>query len=180
MDTMIKKACQNPTDEGLNECGLSVGSKCVADRSNTFIITPDFIRKLKIVGCKSYSKYMEWNDGNTDTVQGLPEHEMVEGRTSSGSGVTERSNREDNGTTPMRSLQESGADQRGYTDNFGSIEYDMTRKRLLCFVCSKPAVALGEDGIYLCDYCHERRKAGKPLSKMMDEAEAKNDKGTMS
>jgi len=174
MDTMIKKACQNPTDEGLNECGLSVGSKCVADRSNTFIITPDFIRKLKIVGCKSYSKYMEWNDGNTDTVQGLPEHEMVEGRTSSGSGVTERSNREDNGTTPMRSLQESGADQRGYTDNFGSAHCDiMARRSLVCFICGKPACAKTEDSIYLCFECNDRRKAGKSLGKLKDEFEGK-------
>jgi hypothetical protein len=167
MDTM-KKCCQNLTNTGIEECGLKVGAKCMADRSNTFIITPDFIKKLKVVGCKSYSKYMEWNDGNTNTMSELQEHKMVENRRGSSGSIPEGRIGKTEDPSPMRSLQPGNTDRRGSTDNIRPSHCDiMTRKRITCMVCGIPAVAMGSDGIYLCATHQEKKKAGWTLGNLM-------------
>ena len=60
-----RKHCQ----DGKEECGFLVGAKCKADPNNPFIVTDDFHRRLKIVGCQSWSKYLDWrNNGRQDKV----------------------------------------------------------------------------------------------------------------
>ena len=62
------KHCQMQTDEGLKECGFLIGSKCMKDPNRPFFITIDVHKALKIVGCASWSKYMEYDNGRTDKV----------------------------------------------------------------------------------------------------------------
>jgi hypothetical protein len=50
------KHCQ----DGKEDCGFLVGAKCKADQNNPFTVTADFHRKLKIVGCASWSKYLDY------------------------------------------------------------------------------------------------------------------------
>jgi len=174
----MKLACQNLTHTGIEECGLKVGAKCVADRSNTFIITPDFIKKLKVVGCKSYSKYMEWTNDNTDQMPGVQKHPVEQDRRDCNHSIPERSLGEEDGIAPVSSLSKSDNDGRRDTGDIGSTGHDIMRTRITCMVCGIPAVAMGSDGIYLCAEHHERKKAGKSIGKMMDEV-GKDVKSTM-
>jgi len=170
----MKLACQNLTHTGIEECGLKVGAKCVADRSNTFIITPDFIKKLKVVGCKSYSKYMEWTNDNTDQMPGVQKHPVEQDRRDCNHSIPERGLGEEDGIAPVSPLSKSDNDGRRDTGDIRPAHCDiMARRSLVCFICGKPACAKTEDSIYLCFECNDRRKAGKSLGKLKDEFEGK-------
>lgn len=167
--TMKRMACQNPDEEGLQECGFLVGARCIADKKNQFIVTPDFVRRLKVVGCHSYSKYMDWGfNGKQNEMSGLPFNEVAEDRRDSDYFIKEGGFGEKPDSIPMRALQESNHDRGGDSDHIGSSVSDM-RRRITCLVCQKPAVAKGQDGIYLCAEHNEKRKAGRPIGVLMDD-----------
>lgn len=167
---MNKMACQNPDEDGLQECGFLVGTKCVADRKNWFMVTPDFIRRLKVVGCFSYSKYMDWGfNGNKGKVSGLPFNEVAEDRGDSDHFIKEGSIGEKPDSSPMRALQTGNNDRGGSSSDERSPSDDMTRRRITCLVCQNPAVAKGDDGIYLCAEHHEKRKSGRPIGVLMND-----------
>lgn len=173
MDTM--KACQETTKDGVKECGFLVGSKCMANRQHSFIVSADFIRRLKIVGCSSWSRYLDWEEknGNFNQMQELQEHEMVENRRGSSGSIPEGRIGKTEDASPMRSLFESDTDRRGSAHNLRSPDCDIMRRTIVCFVCGVPAVMMGSDGIYLCADHQEKKKSGKSLGKMKDEAEGK-------
>lgn len=66
------KHCQMQTEDGLLECGFLLGAKCTKDPNNPIWVSNDATRLLKIVGCASWSRYMEYDNGRTNQMQKLP------------------------------------------------------------------------------------------------------------
>lgn len=54
--------CQMQTKDGRDECGFLCGAKCRADPKNPFVVTGDFHDRLKIVGCQSWQRYMDYGE----------------------------------------------------------------------------------------------------------------------
>jgi hypothetical protein len=56
------------TEDGIIECGYLVGGYCKADPKNPVRINKWVHDALKIVGCASWNKYLEWSDERTNKV----------------------------------------------------------------------------------------------------------------
>jgi len=54
--------CQMVVDDELEECGFLIGARCKADPGNPFFVTPDFTRRLKIVGCNSWQRNLDYDE----------------------------------------------------------------------------------------------------------------------
>jgi hypothetical protein len=154
--------CQYETEEGVSECGFLIGIYCMANPGRKFQVTKDFHDRLKIVGCESFNRYMDYgerrerfgkdsvengserSEGNCqgrriDTVQEMSKPEMAGDRHS------ERSERGQ--TVPMRVLQQ-GCDSTEHPKDDGSVGSDMTEKPK-CSVCGEDAVA-NDGGLFYC------------------------------
>lgn len=141
----VRKHCQ--MDDG--ECAYLIGTKCKADPKNPFWVTSDFHSKLKVVGCASWSKYMEYDNGECNPVQELQVPEMGVG------GDSEQQVRPE--AVPVHILQEDSATQGRTPYNEQPVGHDMTEEHK-CDVCGERAVirdVFKEGAKYLCFKHHE-------------------------
>jgi len=180
-----------PTDEGLNECGFLIGNVCKANHYHEFRITADFLRCLKIVGCQSWSRYIDYDErrerfGNeavndkangestegrkphTKTCEYSKLHEMQE-LSESEMGSNRGCGNEGRTVVPMHILQEDSDNERHTKDN-RSIGDHM--KHIQCFICGKNATT-SHKGIWLCADHLERTMNGMSLKEQKDKEEKK-------
>ena len=186
--------CQKVTDDGLDECGFLIGNICKANREKEFRISADFLRCLKIVGCQSWQRYLDYERreriGNSESDNAVGEckdsrenrprttashdrkqHEMSELQQPEMGMCRNCWRNYGNKTVPMRILQED-SDCNGNTNDNRSIGKNMT-PHLQCFICGKNAIAKSEDGFYLCTEHYEKRKEGKTLKELKDKEEGR-------
>jgi hypothetical protein len=176
------KYCQMPVDDGLDECGFLIGNICKANHDHEFRITADFLRCLKIVGCQSWQRYLDYDErkerfgneavrseGRTATceadrkvseVQELPKHNELEG---------DRECHRRKNPIPVWILQ-TGCDLDNITKDHRHSGNDM--KHIQCFVCSKNATA-NHKGFWLCADHLERTMNGMSLKEQKDKEEKK-------
>jgi hypothetical protein len=143
---MEKKYCQMITDKGIEECGYLVGGWCKSDREHPVRINKWVHDALKVVGCASFSKYLEWSNGRENTVPELPVKQM-----GSGKDIPQSQTRTE-GRLPLSVpvLQEDHSDRGGSTGLKESVGGDMTD----CEICGKKAVVKEPDGNNYCEYHH--------------------------
>lgn len=104
----MKNCCQMQTKDGLVECGFLIGARCRADPKRPFVVDRHFHDHIKIVGCASWGKYLDYGRKLEDTaVSELPLADM--GR----SGRCEQAERDE--TVSMPVLQEGG-NRKGDTE----------------------------------------------------------------
>jgi len=164
------KWCQ--MDEG--ECGFLVGAQCKADPKNPFAVTSDFHKKLKVVGCASWSKYLDYRRDNerTNEMQKLPVKLTLGGDRDCNSRESRESEHAED-SPPMHVLQESDSDRGEYPGSKRStVGYIIP-----CFICQERATT-NNGSWYLCDRHGKMYSEGKNLRQMFyEEKELKNNEG---
>jgi len=165
------KWCQ--MDEG--ECGFLVGAQCKADPKKPFFIDKRFHDNLKIVGCASWSKYLdygrEYNEGTYEMQKLSVEHTLGGDRNCNVSKGGESEHSKD--SPPMHVLQENNND-RGSNPRIGGPTIGNITP---CFICQERATS--KNGVwYLCDRHGKMYSEGKNLRQMFyEEKELKNNEG---
>lgn len=159
-----KKHCQMKTEDGLEECGYLIGAVCKADKKKPFIVTGDFHRKLEIVGCQSFNKYLEWSDDGQDTLREL-QVEQVGARGNNqdpeGSETTD--------ALPVYVLQEGSNDSRRNPRRKKPTGHIMTHQ---CEVCGQQAIIHEEGTTYYCYEHHAMHLRGmkkETMKKLQEE-----------
>jgi hypothetical protein len=143
----VKRHCQSVTEDGIIECGYLVGSVCKADREHPFTVTGKLNEILSIVGCSSWSKYLQWsNDGRVSQVPELPVKQMGDGRNLHPQDkIIERRT-----PLPMHVLQEGNNDKGRDTRSKESTGGNMTP----CEVCGEQSVC-SDNGKHYCPKHHD-------------------------
>lgn len=54
--------CQMVVDDELEECGFLIGARCKADPENPFWVTFELTKRLKIVGCNSWQRNLDYDE----------------------------------------------------------------------------------------------------------------------
>lgn len=152
--------CQMIIEEEIVECGFLVGSKCMANPKKPFHVSGFFIDNLKVVGCASFQRYLDYDerrkkhgdeavDGEGKEsrrerpVQELSESEMGKRR------AVERGQERGQVPLPMPILQEDNHCEGNPADNRPSGSY------LKCSFCDGEAVKT-DCGIHYCKKCAEK------------------------
>ena len=140
---MERKHCQ----DGKVECGYLIGNMCKANRDHPITITKQIHDALKVVGCQSWSRYLEWTNEKQDTVQELQVERVGTGR--------------DNPTVPgsiergipvsMPLLQESDNNTGRDTGRKERIGGNMNP----CDICGKQSIVKESDGHFYCEEHHK-------------------------
>jgi hypothetical protein len=139
-----KKSCQMYTTDGTVECGNMVGARCKADPNHPFVVTGEINRALRIVGCTSWSRYL--NYGRNDTVPELPVNKV-------GTGGNIPTGKESIATpVPVQKLQESNTAAGRNTKTEGHNGGNMTE---ICAVCGKQSVVRESNGNHYCYDHHD-------------------------
>jgi hypothetical protein len=143
------------------ECGFLIGGKCRANPNKPFHVSGFFLENIKIVGCQSYQRYLDYAtrrekhgdeavDGKEGTdsrterpVQELSEPEMGRNRD------IERGHERGQVSLPVSVLQESNHSKGNPADNRPTGSY------LKCGFCDGEAVVT-DCGIHYCKKCAEK------------------------
>ena len=139
----MKNYCQMITDNGLIECGFLVGAKCKANPNHPFIVDRSFHDNIKIVGCQSWGRYLDYGSRQLkeSAVSELPLPEMER------SGRCEQAERDE--TISMPVLQTGSDCQRD--SQYGRLD----GSNVTCISCKSPAVT-SDCGHYYCASCAKR------------------------
>jgi hypothetical protein len=142
-NSTTKKHCQ----DGKVECGYLIGNTCKANRDHPITITKQIHEALKIVGCSSWSQYLEWNNERTNTMPELPVKQVGTGRSDNSSpGSIEVEN-----PLPVHILQEGNTVSRRHTGKHISAGCDLMNP---CDICGKQSIVKESDGHYYCEDHH--------------------------
>jgi hypothetical protein len=156
-------------DEG--ECGFLIGAKCKADPNKPFIIDKRFHDNLKIVGCASWSKYLDYGREHerTNKMQELPVKHPLGGDRDSDSRENRESEQSEE-SPPVHVLQEGNNDRGEHPGGSRSVGSYI----IPCFVCQERATT--NNGLwYLCDRHGKMDSDGKTLREIFSEGkERKN------
>lgn len=147
-DNTIKKHCQMVFDDGIIECGYLVGGYCKSDPKNPVRINKWVHDALKVVGCASWSKYLEWNHVRTNTVPELPVKQVGD----CGNSKTQSGSIEGRHPLPVHILQEGNTVCGGGTREQVSPGCDMMTP---CDICGEQSVVTESDGHHYCLKHHE-------------------------
>jgi hypothetical protein len=141
---MERKHCQ----DGKEECGYLIGNICKADRNKPIRITGEIHNALKVVGCSSWSRYLEWEHERTNTVPELPVKQVGDGRDS----PALPGSIEGRHPLPMHVLQEGNSGERG---NPGIKESSGRDIMTPCDICGKQSIVKESDGHNYCEFHHK-------------------------
>lgn len=150
--------CQMIIEGEIVECGFLIGSKCMANPKKPFHVSGFFLDNLKVVGCSSFQRYLDYDERRkrhgdtavegTDSraeypVQELSESEMGKRRT------TERGQERGQMPLPMPILPQDNHCEGNPPDERPSGSY------LKCSFCDGESVTT-DCGIHYCKKCAEK------------------------
>lgn len=134
---------------GKDECGFLVGAVCKADKNHPFWVNKQIHDAIKIVGCQSWNRYLEWND-RKDEVPELPVKQVGDCRDS----ATLPGSIERRLPVPMHILQEGGTCNGRHTDVKVSTGRNLGEGMTPCDICGKQSIIKESDGHNYCEQHH--------------------------
>jgi len=142
----LKRHCQmHLQPSGVLECGYLIGNICKADRDHPVTITKQIHDALKVVGCQSWSRYLEWNDRKNEVPE-LPVKQVGDCRDS----PTLTGSIEGRLPVPMHVLQEGGTCNGRHTN----VEVSTGCNMIPCDICGKQSIVKESDGHNYCEEHH--------------------------
>ena len=146
-----RKHCQMEKEE----CGFLVGAKCKADPNHPFVVDRHFHDHLKIVGCASWSKYLDYSSESYRREHGRETNQMQKlslpelGRDWNSNNGESRENKDAENPLPMHVLQENpdgGREAESGRRPTGEHLIDEP----ICSVCGTRSVVKHSDGNRYC------------------------------